>query len=95
MCPEGNALALVQLEKKTPRMNNLDLNDVRTFVGVAQAGTLTAAAKEMRHPASTLSRALTRLEKLLGALLMQRSPRGLSLTDSGKGKFREMLAPSL
>jgi LysR family transcriptional activator of dmlA len=65
-------------------MNDLDLNDVRAFVVVAQAGTLTAAAKEMQVPASTMSRALTRLEKHLGVLLVQRSPRGLSLTDSGK-----------
>ena len=65
-------------------MNDLDLNDVRTFVLVAQAGTLTAAAKEMVCPASTVSRALTRLEKHLGVLLVQRSPRGLALTDAGK-----------
>jgi LysR family transcriptional regulator, transcriptional activator for dmlA len=65
-------------------MNDLDLNDVRTFVSVAQAGTLTAAAKELHCPASTLSRALTRLEKYLGVLLMQRGPRGLILTDAGK-----------
>jgi LysR family transcriptional regulator, transcriptional activator for dmlA len=65
-------------------MTDLDLNDVRTFVAVAQAGTLTAAAKEMHLPTSTVSRALTRLEKHLGVLLVQRSPRGLSMTDSGK-----------
>jgi DNA-binding transcriptional LysR family regulator len=61
-----------------------DLNDVRTFVLVAQAGTLTAAAKELRLPTSTVSRALTRLEKSLQVLLAQRSPRGLVLTDVGK-----------
>jgi DNA-binding transcriptional LysR family regulator len=65
-------------------MNDSDLNDVRTFVSVAQAGTLTAAAKESHCPASTLSRSLTRLEKHLGILLVQRSPRGLVLTDAGK-----------
>ncbi len=65
-------------------MNNADLNDVRTFVSVAQAGTLTAAAKETHCPASTVSRALTRLEKHLGVLLMQRGPRGVALTDAGK-----------
>jgi LysR family transcriptional activator of dmlA len=65
-------------------MKDLDLNDVRTFVTVAQAGTLTAAAKELRIPTSTVSRALTRLEKHLNVLLAQRSPRGLVLTDSGK-----------
>jgi LysR family transcriptional regulator, transcriptional activator for dmlA len=65
-------------------MNDFDLNDVRTFVAAGQAGTLTAAARQLQLPASTVSRALTRLEKRLGVLLMQRSPRGLVLTDSGK-----------
>jgi LysR family transcriptional regulator, transcriptional activator for dmlA len=65
-------------------MNELDLNAVRIFVAVAQAGTLTAAAMELRVPASTVSRALTRLEQHLGVLLVQRSPRGLALTDFGK-----------
>src|SRR5476649_2050250 len=64
-------------------MTDLDLNDVRTFVAIAQAGTLTAAAKELKLPTSTVSRALTRLEKHLGVLLVQRSPRGLVLTDHG------------
>src|SRR5580693_8524211 len=67
-----------------PFMNDLDLNDVRTFVAVSQAGTLTAAAKELRLPTSTVSRSLTRLEKNLGVLLVQRSPRGMVLTDSGR-----------
>src|ERR1700677_3212105 len=65
-------------------MNALDLNDVRTFVSVAQAVTLTAAAKEVACPASTVSRALTRLEKHLAVLLVHRGPRGLILTDAGK-----------
>jgi DNA-binding transcriptional LysR family regulator len=65
-------------------MNDLDLNDVRMFVAVAQSATLTATAKELRVPASTVSRALTRLEKHLGVLLVRRSSRGLVLTDSGK-----------
>src|SRR5580698_3476436 len=73
-----------ELSRKTSPMSDLDLNDVRTFVAVAQAGTLTAAAKEMQLPTSTVSRALTRLEKHLGILLVQRSPRGLSMTGSGK-----------
>ena len=65
-------------------MADLDLNDIRTFVAIAQAGTLTAAAKDMQLPTSTVSRALTRLEKHLGVLLVQQGPRGLSMTDSGK-----------
>ena len=76
-------LALLGKRKAKP-MTDLDLNDVRMFVAIAQAGTLTAAAKQMQLPTSTVSRALTRLEKHLSVLLVQRSPRGLSMTDSGK-----------
>jgi LysR family transcriptional regulator, transcriptional activator for dmlA len=61
-----------------------DLNDVRIFVAVGREGTLTAAALELQLPTSTVSRALTRLEKHLDVLLVQRSPRGLILTDFGK-----------
>jgi DNA-binding transcriptional LysR family regulator len=70
--------------QKAPQVKDLDLNDIRTFVAVAQAGTLTAAARELQLPTSTVSRALTRLEKRLGVLVVQRGPRGLVLTDSGK-----------
>jgi LysR family transcriptional regulator, transcriptional activator for dmlA len=61
-----------------------DLNDVRIFVAVGHEGTLTAAALQLQLPTSTVSRALTRLEKHLDVLLVQRSPRGLILTDFGK-----------
>jgi LysR family transcriptional regulator, transcriptional activator for dmlA len=61
-----------------------DLNDVRTFVAIGREGTLTAAARELNLPTSTVSRALTRLEKHLDVLLVQRSPRGLVMTDFGK-----------
>lgn len=64
--------------------NQFDLNDVRTFVTAAQAGTLSAAAKTLHQPASTISRSLTRLEKHLGVLLVRRGPKGLVLTDDGK-----------
>jgi LysR family transcriptional activator of dmlA len=65
-------------------MNLPDLNDVRIFTAAAQAGTQTAAAKELGVPPSTVSRSLTRLEKHLGVLLVRRNPRGLVLTDSGR-----------
>jgi LysR family transcriptional regulator, transcriptional activator for dmlA len=65
-------------------MNEPDLNDIRVFVMIGQAGTLTGAARVLEVPASTVSRALTRLEKHLGLLLLQRSTRGLVLTDSGR-----------
>ena len=64
--------------------NQFDLNDVRTFVTAAHAGSLSAAAKTLTQPASTISRSLTRLEKHLGVLLVRRGPKGLTLTDDGK-----------
>jgi LysR family transcriptional regulator, transcriptional activator for dmlA len=65
-------------------MGVLDLNDVRTFSATAEAGTLSAAAKELGVPASTVSRSLSRLEKHLDVSLLRRSSRGLTLTDSGR-----------
>jgi DNA-binding transcriptional LysR family regulator len=64
--------------------NQFDLNDVRSFVNAAQAETLSAAAKTLHQPASTISRSLTRLEKHLGVLLVRRGQKGLVLTDEGK-----------
>ena len=60
-----------------------DLNDVAIFVAAAEAGTLSAAARELRVPTSTVSRSLTRLERSLGMLLINRSSKGFILTDAG------------
>jgi LysR family transcriptional regulator, transcriptional activator for dmlA len=61
-----------------------NLDDILTFVAVAEAGTISAAATHLQLPASTISRSLTRLEKNMALLLVRRSQRGLALTDSGK-----------
>lgn len=65
-------------------MDTVDLNDIRIFTVVGQEGTLSAAALKLKLPTSTVSRALTRLEKSLGTLLIRRSSRGHVLTDSGR-----------
>ena len=64
--------------------SKLDLNDVRLFTAAAHTGSFSAAAKELSIPVSTVSRSLTRLEKHLGLLLVQRGPSGLHLTDAGR-----------
>jgi DNA-binding transcriptional LysR family regulator len=61
-----------------------DLNEIALFVHVAKLGSLTAAAKALALPKSTVSRKLTQLEERLGARLVQRTPRHLSLTERGK-----------
>jgi len=68
-------------------MNGIDLNDVSTFVHVADGGGFTAAAKALGVPKSTVSRALVRLERKLGVRLVQRTSRSLALTDAGKAYY--------
>ena len=65
-------------------MGVLDLNDVAIFAAIAETSTLSAAAKELGVPASTVSRSLSRLERHLGVSLVRRSSRGVTLTDSGR-----------
>ena len=67
-----------------PMRKTTNLDDIITFVAVAEAGTISAAATHLQLPASTISRSLTRLEKNMDLLLVRRSQRGLALTDSGK-----------
>lgn len=69
-------------------INTMDLNDVRMFAAASQAGTLTAAAKVLGVPPSTVSRSLTRIEKHLGLCLVRRGPKGLTLTDPGREYLR-------
>lgn len=61
----------------------MDLNAVRMFVAVAQAGSLTAAADRLNIPLATLSRRIRELERDLKVLLFQRSAAGTVLTDAG------------
>jgi LysR family transcriptional activator of dmlA len=63
--------------------NFSDLNDINAFLLAARTGSLTAAAVELTQPTSTVSRAITRLERDLGVLLIRRGTRGLTLTEEG------------
>lgn len=61
----------------------LDLDDVRTFVEVAESGGLTSAGRRLGLSKSLVSRRLVRLEAELGAQLLARTTRGVSLTEAG------------
>lgn len=69
----------------------LDLEDLSTFVEVADAGGVTAAARRLGLPKSIVSRRLVRLEQDLGAQLLARTTRGAALTEAG-ASFREHAA---
>ncbi|MBN9113396.1 MAG: LysR family transcriptional regulator [Pseudonocardia sp.] len=60
-----------------------DLDDLEFFDGIATAGTLTEAARRWGVSTSAVSKRLASLERRLGAQLVRRSTRRLSLTDEG------------
>ncbi len=68
-----------------------DLEDLRTFVEVADAGGLTPAARRLGLSKSIVSRRLVRLEEELGVQLLSRTTRGAALTEAG-ATFREHAA---
>jgi DNA-binding transcriptional LysR family regulator len=61
----------------------MDLNATRMFIGVVQAGSLSAAATRLGIPLPTLSRRIRDLERQLKVQLLERSTRGTKLTDTG------------
>jgi DNA-binding transcriptional LysR family regulator len=61
----------------------MDLNSTRMFVGAVQAGSLSAAAARLNLPLPTISRRIRQLEQQLKVQLLQRSPKGITLTDAG------------
>jgi len=60
-----------------------DLEVLTTFVEVADAGGVSAAARRLGLPKSIVSRRLQRLEQELDAQLLARTTRGASLTEAG------------
>jgi DNA-binding transcriptional LysR family regulator len=66
------------------KQNTDNLSGVALFVQLAQAGSFVAAARQAGISPSAVSKSLVRLEQRLGARLLQRSTRQLSLTTEGK-----------
>lgn len=69
----------------------MDLEDLRTFVEVADAGGVSAAARRLGLSKSIVSRRLSRLEAELGVQLLARTTRGAALTEAGE-VFRDHAA---
>ena len=61
----------------------MDLEDLRTFVDVADAGGVSSAARRLGVSKSIVSRRLFRLEAELGIQLLARTTRGAALTEAG------------
>lgn len=61
----------------------------RYFAAAAEAGSLSAAAKNMQSNQSTVGRHIDALESVLGVRLFQRSVKGLSLTEEGQAIYEQ------
>ncbi|WP_415894642.1 LysR substrate-binding domain-containing protein [Neptuniibacter sp. PT34_22] len=59
-------------------------NVLKTFITVCEKGSFAAAAAVLGTDASTVSKAISRLEKQLAYTLFYRSTRKLTITDAGK-----------
>ncbi len=75
-------------------MAPFDLNDVAVFVRVVDLGGFAKAARELRVPTSTVSRAVARLEESVGTRLMQRTTRSVRATAEGRAFYAEV-APAV
>jgi DNA-binding transcriptional LysR family regulator len=61
----------------------MKLDGITAFVAIAEEGSISAAARRLRLPKSVISERLAGLEKALGAVLLRRTTRKLSLTEDG------------
>ena len=71
-------------------MSTIDLNRIRLFVRVAEAGSFTAAARLSALPKSSVSRAVAALERDLAVQLIQRTTRRLLLTEAGRAYYESV-----
>ena len=62
----------------------MDIRQLKYFVRTAETGSISGAAVELHMTQPALSRQLADLEKELGGALLQRNPRGVSLTPLGR-----------
>ena len=65
------------------------LDDLITFRAVAEGGGVTAAARTLDQPKSTVSKGLARLEQDLGLRLIERSSRRVRITPEGEALLEQ------
>jgi DNA-binding transcriptional LysR family regulator len=70
------------------------LSGLTVLIAVVEAGAIARAAEALGLSPSGVSRALSRLEQRVGARLLARTTRSLSLTDEGR-RFYEQVGPHL
>lgn len=64
-------------------MDTLDWTLIRSFIAVAETGSLSAAARQIGQSQPTIGRHITLMNEALGVSLFTRHSRGLALTEAG------------
>lgn len=62
----------------------MDLKKLRYFLAVAESGSMAEASRRLRLVQPALSQQISRLEDQLGVELMERSSRGITVTEQGR-----------
>ena len=75
-------------------MAEIDWNLIRSFVAVAETGSLSAAARRLAASQPTLGRHISELEQALGVTLFRRGRTGYLLTEAGSLLFERGRAVS-
>ncbi len=65
--------------------------DMKSFIRIVDAGSITKAALQLNIAKSALSKRLSTLEQRLGITLLNRTTRSQTLTDNGRTYYRECL----
>lgn len=68
--------------------SSMDLRQLRYFVGIVQAGSLSRAADQLHIAQSAMSHHLASLESELDRQLVTRGPKGIELTEAGRVLYR-------
>lgn len=71
---------------KNERIDRVEL--MRTFVRIVEAGSLSAAARQLNTTQATISRRLQSLETMLGVKLVLRTTHAMKLTDDGERGYQ-------
>lgn len=72
-------------------IDRLDWDNLRVFKVVSELGSMSAAAARLGESPPTISRKLDDLEKSLDLILLNRTTRGVTLTESGKRMLQQVM----
>ena len=69
---------------------SFDWNQIRAFLATAETGSFSGAARALRSTQPTVGRQVAALEESLGLVLVERSGRGLMLTQAGRDLLEQV-----